>query len=710
MLETQICVHELHVPSSSSSCAASIVASTMTTDTLRQSSKRKLESAPPKLTEKRRRNVDLENVLSPCPPSQVTLNSPISQISATSSISTSSISAASTGTNYPDHDHDHDRDHDHNGRHNQGQSGGDTTTTQHSKGVTANNHNPTKNISCPCPFQKLRSKPPSFTVRSSNYTKRTSRVRPSPLSLSHDCRSFNQCNQNQCQHHSAQRPPPKQLHHTVSQQSIGGNQQSNSTEEVDHEQDEDCPTWLTPPIVPSPNSPVSDDGCSPVIQGLPFVPFESSPRHKRKSTHHSFSKDGSFGVIHNSNNRKNDEINVCSHTHNTFLTDNVDVHRDHRDHRDHSGGGGGIGGGDQYSATPSSPVTPIINIEDDGASPMTVPYDSTTSTPTEYDGTTNPLFVSSNNTVTNNNNCDVEVSNPALSRQCSTESILQDLTEELGLTFPQSISHHVYHSRYHAYPQQQTLESDKLLFETTLDGIQNLPSVYDNRHQSLWSHCPVCDGPKHPGDEHGFKHVGYPLTDDSGTVVCHIVKVKKGSSEFMEVAASMESCNFEDTGFEVLNVFRVQNQIVHKKFVEKHLSDELKPRATPIDCSPRQLFHVTRSKHLESLLVEGLDQRLASRGRFGRGLYFAEDPRKSNQYWKGSGSVRMMLRASVLLGHVKEYKANSIDPSLLREPKGYDSVQGELYGQREHVVYDSARVQIEYIITYKARGITLSPP
>eukprot|EP00040_Diaphanoeca_grandis_P005642 m.33848 g.33848 ORF g.33848 m.33848 type:complete len:577 (-) comp16881_c1_seq1:359-2089(-) len=200
-------------------------------------------------------------------------------------------------------------------------------------------------------------------------------------------------------------------------------------------------------------------------------------------------------------------------------------------------------------------------------------------------------------------------------------------------------------------------------------------------------------------------HCGFPLLDDeSKEVACHIVKVEKGTPEFNDVAASMECCNFEDTGLEVLKVFRVQNPTLYQQFLAKRISDELKPWASSTDNTPRQVFHVTRAKHLEALLVEGLDQRLASRGRFGRGLYFAEDPRKSNQYWKGKGDVKMMLRASVLTGRTKKYQANSIDPSLLREPKGYDSVQGELYGQREFVVYDSARVQIEYIITYQQRG------
>ena len=127
-----------------------------------------------------------------------------------------------------------------------------------------------------------------------------------------------------------------------------------------------------------------------------------------------------------------------------------------------------------------------------------------------------------------------------------------------------------------------------------------------------------------------------------------------------------------------------------------------KDREKKILTNVKYAFHVTRTKNLGSLLIEGLDQRLASKGLFGNGLYFADDPRKSNYYWEGNEKdLKMVLRVCLAPGRIKFYPPNTINPHLKREPKGFDSVQGELKKNIEYVIYNSKRVNIEYIITYK---------
>ena len=104
----------------------------------------------------------------------------------------------------------------------------------------------------------------------------------------------------------------------------------------------------------------------------------------------------------------------------------------------------------------------------------------------------------------------------------------------------------------------------------------------------------------------------------------------------------------------MINVYRIQNAAIYEQFRRKALEEAARPWLT----EQRNAYHVTRAENLKDLLLEGLDQRLAARGRFGRGLYFAEDPRKSDFYWKGSkdpSAVRMMLRTKVLLGRKKPY-------------------------------------------------------
>jgi hypothetical protein len=129
----------------------------------------------------------------------------------------------------------------------------------------------------------------------------------------------------------------------------------------------------------------------------------------------------------------------------------------------------------------------------------------------------------------------------------------------------------------------------------------------------------------------------------------------------------------------------------------------------PWDTSIKELWHGTTAGDIDQLLLEGLDQRVAARGHFGRGLYFSDHPGKAHRYttkksFVGRGpsseGIRTMLRCKVQLGKTKEYPRGINDTSLLREPSGYDSVVGNISGQNEMVVYDNDRVLIEYVVRY----------
>ena len=119
----------------------------------------------------------------------------------------------------------------------------------------------------------------------------------------------------------------------------------------------------------------------------------------------------------------------------------------------------------------------------------------------------------------------------------------------------------------------------------------------------------------------------------------------------------------------------------------------------------RILFH-TANASVDAIFQEGFDLRLASAGNFGRGIYFSDDPKKCDQYWKGRHSgapedgTRVMFVAQVLLGESKVYRKGKKDPLLVREPERnatmyrnthqhstdrYDSVQGYIYTADEFV-------------------------
>ena len=102
-------------------------------------------------------------------------------------------------------------------------------------------------------------------------------------------------------------------------------------------------------------------------------------------------------------------------------------------------------------------------------------------------------------------------------------------------------------------------------------------------------------------------------------------------------------------------------------------------------------------------------------GFYGRGAYFAEQPRYSDfgySYEEEPGNpagFRQMILARVLCGKAKEMGC-AIDRSIKVPPEGYDSIRGgpwapmrnaAQYSSHMRVVYDLACVYPAYIVRYK---------
>mmetsp|Transcript_48480 Transcript_48480/g.67370 ORF Transcript_48480/g.67370 Transcript_48480/m.67370 type:complete len:317 (-) Transcript_48480:2-952(-) len=196
------------------------------------------------------------------------------------------------------------------------------------------------------------------------------------------------------------------------------------------------------------------------------------------------------------------------------------------------------------------------------------------------------------------------------------------------------------------------------------------------------------------------EHVGQPLQDSDGVTRCHVVDVDPSTAEYASVVLPLIQ-----HGVTIVEVQRVQNHRLYSRYHAKEMAEAL----MPWDTSVKDLWHGTTASNIDQLLLEGLDQRVAARGHFGRGLYFSDHPGKAHRYttkrsFPGRGpsaeGIRTMLRCRVQLGKVKEYPRGVNDTSLLREPSGFDSVQGNISGQNEMVVYDNDRVLIEYVVRY----------
>ena len=90
--------------------------------------------------------------------------------------------------------------------------------------------------------------------------------------------------------------------------------------------------------------------------------------------------------------------------------------------------------------------------------------------------------------------------------------------------------------------------------------------------------------------------------------------------------------------------------------------------ATATVLHERPLFHTTAAT-TETIFQDGFDSRLSNAGNFGRGIYFSDDPKKCDQYWRGPSDTRVMFIAQVLLGEAKVYPRGQSDVGLTREPE-----------------------------------------
>ncbi|VDI46484.1 Hypothetical predicted protein [Mytilus galloprovincialis] len=133
------------------------------------------------------------------------------------------------------------------------------------------------------------------------------------------------------------------------------------------------------------------------------------------------------------------------------------------------------------------------------------------------------------------------------------------------------------------------------------------------------------------------------------------------------------------------------------------------------DLNEVYLFHGTKKDRVEVLLQNGLDPRLANMNFaklwLGSGVYAAEEANLSSRYTKADEQgVRTMFVMRVCLGDV--FTTQNHMPELKRPPckarcqttctehnEFFDSVVGE-FGQREFVVYESAKCYPEYVIHY----------
>jgi len=156
--------------------------------------------------------------------------------------------------------------------------------------------------------------------------------------------------------------------------------------------------------------------------------------------------------------------------------------------------------------------------------------------------------------------------------------------------------------------------------------------------------------------------------------------------------------------FVVNSIRRVQNSSNYVKFMRKRC-ELINMYGDANMYEACCLYHTPHEGDLSGMLVEGLDNRVSTRGNFGLGVYTTDCISKADSYnRRKSPRPRIMFQCSVVLGRPEVYNRGVIDMYMRREHIGYDSVIGYITAN-EFVVYNREQCNIDYVIEYTEKPL-----
>ena len=208
--------------------------------------------------------------------------------------------------------------------------------------------------------------------------------------------------------------------------------------------------------------------------------------------------------------------------------------------------------------------------------------------------------------------------------------------------------------------------------------------------------------------------VTVPSTWEPQTSKCELKSVTSGTPEWNNIQDKMSQPDFRIT---IVKIERVQNTWLWELY---QLSKKRMSEKNDGEVNEKALFHGTR-KTLPKDIYEseqGFDSRLASKGLYGEGTYFAVPAKYSHAYAHTiENGCRQMFLAQVITGISCELRSR--DGSLKAPPKKaehvtvstlwhtskfegerYDSVTSTSNGSKIYVIYELGRVYPAYLITY----------
>ncbi|KAL0978326.1 hypothetical protein UPYG_G00169020 [Umbra pygmaea] len=162
-------------------------------------------------------------------------------------------------------------------------------------------------------------------------------------------------------------------------------------------------------------------------------------------------------------------------------------------------------------------------------------------------------------------------------------------------------------------------------------------------------------------EEMEVEKVPHPLDQNYLSLNCKLSLLQRDTEEFKVIETYLKATANSYRKPKIINVWEVDRDSEAEHFIK---NDNLENR--------RLLWHGTNVAVVAAILKSGLRIMPQSGGRVGRGIYFASENSKSAAYVHTSKDTGIMFLNEVALGN--EYTITVDDCSLVKAPKGYDSV------------------------------------
>ncbi|CAF0941208.1 unnamed protein product [Didymodactylos carnosus] len=202
----------------------------------------------------------------------------------------------------------------------------------------------------------------------------------------------------------------------------------------------------------------------------------------------------------------------------------------------------------------------------------------------------------------------------------------------------------------------------------------------------------------------GWTQIGKPLAfipNPPSTYNVVLVPYPYSTTLYQNLVIEMKKIS----GAQVLSILQIKNPDIEALY--QYMKRTISKECPGNDPNERELFHGTGGDAIDGIINRGFDDRYYSQsGAWGRGAYFADDPRKSNGYAPPDPTTRhrVIFYNKVLLG--KESVQSTRDDKLGSAPLDHHSVHGiggwTGFQYHEYIIYRYGQALPYLKITYTA--------